>query len=153
MKTRKTLSCVVLAIGVLLYLTNCATTKTPLPTDNIDELLGTWVNPDYKDFGAGGRKAKYVYKEDMTAELYEYQTGNPAHTIHITVKKKWGDNKGAVYFLDLIEIPFLIKVHRLVKVSSNGKTLEVLEQQELKYIPSEMDPDAPYFIYLVWYRQ
>ena len=47
MKIRTTVLVIALSVGVLLFLGTCATTKTPLPTDNIDELLGAWVNPDY----------------------------------------------------------------------------------------------------------
>ena len=48
MKTRKIVLAIALSFGVLLYLGTCATTKTSMPTNNLDELVGPWVNPDYE---------------------------------------------------------------------------------------------------------
>ena len=43
MKTIKIVLCLVLILGALLLLSSCAT-KTPLSTDNIDEMVGMWLS-------------------------------------------------------------------------------------------------------------
>lgn len=154
MKTRKTVCCVVLTLGVLFLLSSCATTKTPLPTDNIDELLGAWGNPDYEGPHAAGRWAKYIYKEDGIATLHEYlEGGSLAMVVYLDAKEKWMDHKGAVYFIDFLEAPGMAKTHRLLKISPDRKTLEALEQPDIALLPSEMDPGAPYCLYYIWYHQ
>ena len=66
-------------------LTSCATTKTPLPADNIDELVGTWINPDYS-----ARTQKIVVEPDGIYVSY-YTIEGTAHYDSGTLKliEKW----------------------------------------------------------------
>ena len=155
MKNIKIVLAIALGLGVLLFLGTCVTTKTPLPTDNIDELLGAWINPEYEGPYEGFQLAKYIYKEDMTATMHEYlEGGSRAFVIYIDVKEKWVDHRGAVYFIDFIEHNGgAAKTHRLLKISSDRKTLEVLTQSDINLLPSKMNPDAPYCNYYIMYRQ
>ena len=155
MKTRKTVLCVVLALGVLLFLSSCATTKTPLPTDNIDELLGTWVNPDYEG-QMTPIAAKSVVKEDRSMGWYIFiKSGSPNSVSYITdVKEKWMDRKGAVYFKIHIKSEGVrYESNVLIKVNSDRTTFEFLDASRMEFLPSEMDPDAPYCRYIILYRQ
>jgi hypothetical protein len=155
MKTRKIVLVVTLSAGVLLFLGTCATTKTLLPTDNIDELLGTWVNPDYEG-QIDPTAAKCIVKEDGSMAWYLFiKSGNPKGVSFITdVQEKWMDRKGAVYF----------KIHTksegkryesnvLMKISSDRTIFEFLDASRMELLPSEMDPDAPYCRYIILYRQ
>ena len=152
MHSRKVVPFFVLTIGVLLLLTYCATTKTVLPTDNIDELIGTWINLPYTVYGPHLKKWKCVYNADMTVELYTYQTDNPALVCSIEVKEKWVDEKGAIYFKDTL-ITGWGNTDRLLKISADRKLLEALFASNMKYLPTELNPEAPYCLYLFWYRQ
>ena len=67
----------ILVLSVLLA--SCATTKTPLPTDNIDELLGTWVNTEY-DKPSSSKFGKMVWKADGTAPVYRNSTYDRSYT-------------------------------------------------------------------------
>lgn len=154
MKTIKIVLAIALSLGFLLFLGTCATTKTPLPTDNIDELLGTWVNPEYEGRHTGNRKAKYIYMEDGTATCYEYlEGGSVAFVIYLDVKEKWVDRKGAVYFIYHYDVPLLTGSDWLTKISPDRKTMEGLVTTRIDLLPSEMDPDAPYCEYYIWHRQ
>ncbi len=59
--------CAIMILFLAVLLTSCATTKTPLPTDNIDELLGTWVNTEYDV--AGLKYSKTAWKADGIASF------------------------------------------------------------------------------------
>ncbi len=152
MKPRKSVLCVVLTFGVLLFLTSCATTKTPLPTDNIDELLGTWVNPEYDKSDA--LFGKLISREDRTIEwYYSTKSGNPENVQHIIdVKEKWMDRKGAVYFKVFVDGGGF-GANMLIRIDSDRKTLEMLSASRMELLPSEMNPDTPYCNYYIWHRQ
>jgi len=153
MKERKIVFCVVLTLGVLLFLTSCATTKTPLPPDSIDELLGTWVNPEY-DGKIAATRAKGVFKEDGTIGWYMFiKSGNPRNVHYIDVKEKWTDRKGAVYFKAFVDKQTGDTMNVLIKIASDRKTLELLEASKIEFLPAEMDPEAKYCSYFVLYRQ
>ena len=154
MKTRKTILFVILTLGVLLFLTNCASIKIPLPTDNIDELLGTWVNPDYDGLLSSNYAGKVIVKEDGTAAYYDFiKGGNPGTVELFDVKEKWTDRKGAVYFKINAIVIGRQDENYLIKVESDRKTLEMLVASRMDLLPSGMDIDAPYCTYWVWYRQ
>ena len=144
----------VLALGILLFLGSCTSTKTPLPTDNIDELLGAWVNPDYEG-QIHPTAAKAVWKEDGSVGWYIFiESGNPSSVEHTDVKEKWMDRKGAVYFKAVLYEPTPDSfMNVLIKISSNRKTLEMLWVSRMDLLPSEMDPEAKYCNYLIQYRQ
>ncbi len=71
--SRATILIVVLSV----LLASCATTKTSLPTDNIDELLGTWVNTEYDRIGH--KEGKRVWKADGTGSEYRKSTYDINH--------------------------------------------------------------------------
>ena len=152
MKTRKSVLCVVLSLGVLFFLSSCETTKTPLPTDNIDELLGTWVNPAYE--GSETHRAKGVYKEDGTIlwHHYEIKSGHN-HVYYMEVEEKWMDRSGNVYFKAFFVRYEGSTTNVLIKINVDRKTLEILEASRVELLPAEMDTDAPYCAYYILYRQ
>ena len=155
MKTRTIVLVITLSMGVLLFLGTCATTKTPLPTDNIDELLGTWVNPDYEGQRAP-TAAKSVVKNDRSMAWYNFiKSGNPNDVSFITdVKEKWMDREGAVYFKIHIKSEGVsYESNALIRVSSDRTTFEFLDASRMELLPAEMDPNAPYCRYIILYRQ
>ena len=154
MKTLKIVLAITIGLGVLLFLGACATTKTSMPTDNIDELLGTWVNPEYEG-QRGPTAAKAVWKEDGSVGWYIFiESGNTLSVEHTDVKEKWMDRKGAVYFKAVLYRPTPDSfTNALIKIDSSRATLELLYTSRMEFLPSEMDPDAPYCVYLILYRQ
>jgi len=154
MKTIKIVLAIATSLGVLLFLGTCATTRTPLPTDNIDELLGTWVNPDYDGLLSSNDAGKVIVKEDGTAAFYDFiKGGNPGWVEPLDVKEKWTDRKGAVYFKINAKVIGRGEENYLIKIGSDRKTLEMLVASRMDLLPSDMDIDAPYCTYWVWYRQ
>ncbi len=162
MKTRKTVLCVVLTLGVLLFLSSCETTKTPLSTENIDELLGTWANPENNYDKTGYNFGKMVFKPDKTADFYtDADSKKPGYSASLDVKEKWMDRKGACYFktfLVFVEVqPY--EPYGLFKVNSDGNSLEMmfsLAVREEEGLTSEIDPTAGPIedpTYFIWYRQ
>ena len=128
MKTRKQFLWFVIILGVLLFFTNCASTKTPLPIDNIDELVGAWINPDYSF------RAQKI--EDTT---HTYGTGT------LKLIEKWVDSKGNIYYKTRSDQP-AHPVYELNKISNAGTVLEYI--QNYKDYPTEIDPnDLEYRIY------
>ena len=71
-------------------LASCATTKTSLLRDNIDELLGTWVNTEFDTrVGRGTRPGKCVWKAEGTASIYLKSTDDRSYVdANWTVKEK-----------------------------------------------------------------
>ena len=85
------------AISILilaLLLGSCATTKTQLPTDNIDELLGVaWINPEYDRY-----VGKVVWNVDGTCDVYskasdKYVKGQDEYIL----KEKWMEPDGSIF--------------------------------------------------------
>ena len=144
MKTTKIILAIALSLGVLQLLGTCATTKTPLPTDNIDELVGTWVNTDYNI-----RAQKIVIEPDGVYVSYkkiEYTVHSGTGTLEII--EKWRDSKGNI-FIKTREIPGGDWVYSLNKISNSGTVLEYVNSY--KDYPTEINPDD--LEYRIYYRQ
>ncbi len=144
MKTRKQFLWLVILLGVLLVLTSCATTKTPLPTDNIGELVGTWINPDYSI-----RPQKIVVQPDgiyLTYKKIEYTIHSGTDTL--IVIEKWLDSKGNIYYKIRSDKPDY-PVYELNKISNAGTVLEYIV--DYKNFPTEIDPND--LDYRIYYRQ
>jgi len=145
MKTRKQFLWFVIILGVLLFLPKCAGTKTPLPTDNIDELAGTWINPDYSF-----RPQKVVVEPDGIYSTYRkiedtihyYATGT------LKLIEKWVDSKGNIWCKTRADRPDFA-VYELNKISNAGTVLEWIV--DYKDYPTEIDPND--LDYRIYYRQ
>ncbi len=137
----------ILVLAVLLA--SCATTKTPLPTDNIDKLLGTWVNTEYDV--AGLKYSKTVWKADGIASFYRKSTYDRSYVDpKWIVKEKWKEGDEAIFYKIYLEGSHLGKManFHLVKLSTDRS---YYEQQGDRKFPSEIDPDNP--AYSIYYRQ
>jgi hypothetical protein len=69
------------------------------------------------------------------------------------VNEKWRDQKGAVIFIAIIDNRIGSARSALIKIHTDGKTMEALWASRTDLLPSEMDPDAPYCTYFVWHRE
>ncbi len=145
MKTRKQFLWFVIILGVLLFFTNCASTKTPLPTDNIDELVGTWINPDYSF-----RAQKVVVEPDGIYLMYKKieDTTHTYGTGTLKLIEKWADSKGNIYCKIRSDRPDY-EVYELNKISNAGTVLEYI--QDYYDYPTEIDPN--HLEYRIYYRQ
>ncbi|HDY89020.1 MAG TPA: hypothetical protein ENH82_13015 [bacterium] len=145
MKTRKQFLWFVIILGVLLFFTNCASTKTPLPTDNIDELVGTWINSDYSF-----RAQKVVVEPDGIYLMYKKieDTTYTLGTGTLKLIEKWADSKGNIYCKIRSDQPSH-PVYELDKISNAGTVLEYI--QDYKEYPTEIDPNN--LRYRIYYRQ
>jgi hypothetical protein len=144
MKTRKTVLVIALSVGVLLFLGTCVTTETPLPTDNIDELVGTWVNTDYTV-----RPQKIIIGSDgvyVTYKNIEYTVHSGTGTLRLI--EKWKDSKGNI-FCKIRSDEGGYPVYELEKISNSGTVLEyVVDYQDY---PNEVNQND--LEYRIYYRQ
>ena len=162
MKTRTLILVVILIMAVLIITGSCATTKTSLPTNNIDELVGTWANPENRTSKTGHPFGKMVFKPDKTVDLYDNaDSEKPIYSFSsIDVKEKWIDRKGAYYYEAYLNHPGGLS-YGLIKISSDGKILEMMflfiaKDISQDKLPAEIDStaeaqDQPG--YYIWYRQ
>ena len=144
MKTRKIVSAIVLSLGVLLLPGTCASTKIPLPTDNIDELVGTWVNTDYSF-----RAQKFVLDPDGVYVSYkkiEYTVHSGTGTLELI--EKWTDSKGNIFCKIRFDRGGEL-VYELDRISNTGTVWESV--QSYKDYPAEINPDD--LEYRIYYRQ
>ena len=131
----------ILILILAVLLASCATTKTPLPADNIDELVGTWINPDYST-----RTQKIVVEPDGIYVSYytiegtvQYDSGT------LKLIEKWADSKGNIYCKIRSDQPDY-PVYELDRISNAGTVLEYI--RDTRDYPTEIDPnDLNYRIY------
>ena len=145
----------ILILVLSILLASCATTKTPLPTDNIDELLGTWVNTEYDGGVHGSRYGKYVWKADGTASVYHKSTYDRAYMPDAkwSVKEKWMGGDGAIYYRCTLEHSGTKGPHphyHLIRLSPDRSYHEMMILGDEEH-PVEIDPNDP--IYRIYYRQ
>jgi len=137
----------ILVLSVLLA--SCATTKTPLPTDNIDELLGTWVNTEYDGVG---RTGKWVWKADGIVSVYRKSTYDRSYTDpKWEIKEKWKAANGAIYLVVFCESmgSHARSYHFSIRLSPDRSYYEMMVHYG--ELPLEIDPNAPE--YCIYYRQ
>ena len=148
MESRKSLLCFALAAGVLLVFADCASTRTLLPTEGIDEIRGTWVNPEYD----GTYSGKVVITPERSIVWYRFiKSETPLGSESLEVDEKWADSRGAVYFM-LHAKSDLHDMMLLVKVGPDMMSMEMLGATRRELLPAAMKPDAPYCTYHIWYR-
>jgi hypothetical protein len=144
MKIANTVFVGVLAFGILLILSNCTTTTTPLPVDNLDELVGTWVNESYTV-----RAQKIVIEPDGVYVAYDkVEYLSYIGTGILELVEKWEDSKGNIY----CKLRFDrngVWVYELDKINKSGTVLEFV--QSYNDYPTEIDPND--LEYCVYYRQ
>ena len=141
----------ILALFVMLLLANCAPKKTPLPTDNIDELVGTWVNTEYDQARHGDKYGKTIWKADGIASFYRKSTYDRSYVDpKWIVKEKWKEGDEAIFYKIYLEGEHLGKMpnFHLIKLSTDRS---YYEQQWNEKFPSEIDAYNP--VYRIYYRQ
>jgi len=125
-------------------LVSCATTKTQLPTDNVDELLGVaWINPEYDRY-----IGKVVWNDDGTFDTYNKSSDKDVRTQHeYILKEKWMEPNGSIF----IKIIWTIITPRyvLLRISPDRSFYEYVDHP--KEFLSEIDPKYPK--YKIYYRQ
>jgi len=139
MKTRAFVLTIVLLIAVPL---SFADDKI-----SIDDIYGTWVNPDYNE---KGQYAKWVDHPDGTYELYSVMDyPEPTYTGKETITGSWYDKEGNLW----VRWTYLNTVgefgYGLYKFSDSGKVRESV-WSESDY-PDEMSPIGGN--YSIHYRQ
>ncbi len=129
----------ILVLSVLLA--SCATTKTPLPTDNIDEQVGTWINPDYS-----ARPQKIVVEPDgIWVSYYTIEGTIEFSSGKLKLIEKWADSKGNIYCKIRSDEPDY-PVYELNRISNAETVLEYI--RDTRDYPTEIDPnDLNYRIY------
>ena len=123
-----------------------ATTKIPLPTDNIDELVGTWVNTDYKSLW---RSQKWVLKPDGVYFAYtKIEDTRFLVSGKIELIEKWTDSKGNIFCKIRSDQFGTHLMYELKKISNSGTVCEHVESD--KDYPTEINPNDE--TYRIHYR-
>ncbi len=134
----------IFSLFLLVLLISCATTKTPLPTDNIDEIVGTWINPDYSE-----RTQKIVVDPDgVYASYYTIEGTVQYDSITLKLIEKWADSKGNVYCKIRADQPDY-PVYELNRISNAGTVMEYI--RNTRDFPTQIDPDD--LNYRIYFRQ
>ena len=156
MKTKPLLSYALLTIAAFILLTGCATMKTSMPTDSIDELIGTWANPENNRSETFRPIGKFEFMPNSTFESYNNADDTLGFlTGSFEVKEKWKDRKGLIYFDTIINLP-TGQSYSLIRVNKEDDTLEMMYSSQdigskLTFDTSAGFLDVP--SYHIWYRQ
>ena len=149
--TKKIYTLMILVSAVLLA--SCATTKTPLPTGNIDKLLGTWVNTEYDV--AGLKYSKTVWKADGIASFYRKSTYVRSFTDpNWQIKEKWRAANGAIYLVVFLKsfgslMGVSTTLHYSIRISPDRSYYE--KMMHIQELGVEIDSTEP--SYRIYYRQ
>ena len=144
----------ILILVLAVLLASCATTKTPLPTDNVDELLGTWVNTSYAQGMGASYWASYwqkiVHNPDGTIEGYMYAVDIAHFTGAYAIIAKGTDSHGNIFYKLMTrwvqKTSGETTLYELHRVSNSGLTLEYITS--LDDYATEIDPNhREYHIY------
>ena len=131
----------------VVVLARCATSNKTYKKAFKEEVVGTWINPDYENWG--DHWAKVVIKPDGMYEAYPNAQDTDFAFGKITITDRWTDSEGNIYY-KLIHDPFVDeKVYELWKLS-NSRTVCELVWDVLEY-PTDINPDDSG--YQIYYRQ
>jgi len=156
MKPKIFFSYALLILTVFIFLTGCTTTKTPMQTDNIDELIGTWANPENNYSATFRPMGKFEFMPNRTFESYYNADDTLAVlTASFEVKEKWKDRKGLIYFDTIMNLA-TGKSYSLIRVNKEADTLEMMygppgTKSQMKFDTSAGFLEVP--SYHIWYRQ
>ena len=133
MKSRKILLVITLGLGILLFLGTCASEKTPLTTDNIDELVGIWINAGYSEL-----PQRVAIEPDGVYVTYrKIEDTIRRGTGTLVLVEKWADSKQNIFCK--IQNNKGEMVYELVKIGDSGNVLEYV--QSYKDYPLEINPN------------
>jgi len=127
MKTRELLLVIILLSAVPVLL-----------AANAEEYWGTWVNRDYN--ADNSKIAVLLLKPDGSFAQYNKESdADPFSTGTITIKDKWTDSKGNIWYKVTFSLDHLAVTNdHIMKLSDAGMILEYL--RHTSEIPAEMDP-------------
>jgi hypothetical protein len=154
MRIRTVLSISILILTVLIVVGSCATSKKALPTDNIDELVGTWVNTEYEN--KRNKYPKRVYKADGKILTYVRLNDEKASFKGkiIEIGEKWMEGDGSIYFKYIsYDESFVATFYALVKLSPDRSFCEEAFQTNPQEYSTEFDLEDTSNYYRIYYRQ
>jgi hypothetical protein len=154
MKTRTLVSIIFLVLVILIIVGSCATSKKALSTDNIDELVGNWANPEYE--GKGNVEPKFTIKSDRTVLWYVFINDKEASFKgKITeIGEKWMERDGSVYYkIKVYEENFVTTLYFFGRLSPDRNFIEEVSWANPPEYPQEIDPENSKLNYRIWYRQ
>jgi len=126
-------------------------------TDNIEELIGIWSNPENDGQYTFKHLGKLKFISDEKIEAYNDADDKLAtHYMILEVKEKWKDQKGLIYFDTIMNHQFDRTTFNLLRVNTEENTLEMMFSSidignELKFDISAGFLDIP--SYYIWYKQ
>jgi hypothetical protein len=154
MRARKLVLNLILVLAVLIIVGNCATSKKVLSTDNNDELVGTWVNPEYEN--RVKVSPKIIFTVDGTILYYGSidDKGAPLEGKITEIGEKWMERDGSIFykFIEKIE-RYGITNYTLLELSPDRSFIELVFRANPREYPSEIDPENSKLYYRIYYRQ
>jgi hypothetical protein len=140
---------VILLFALSVVIAGCAAKKIPLPTDNLDELSGHWINTDYDR--AGMKFGKIVWKADGAASFYQKSTHERSNIdSNWKIEEKWKDSKGTIFLVVLFEkFGSGTAYHYYIRLNPDGSYHEMMIFGG--GTPPDIDPNDP--AYRIYYRE
>jgi hypothetical protein len=147
MKTRTSVSILIIVLAVLIITGSYVTAQDAYVVKEDEELFGTWINTDYDKMN---KDAKIVIKPAGKAEYYNASTDSDAVQGEYVITDKWVDSEGNIWYKMRGEIPlYMIRYYSLYKISNSGKTLQCIFNN--RDYPTEIAPEDTR--YSIFYRQ
>jgi len=147
-KIIKSMLCVSSVFAILILAGIWAIGEQTCVAQEKDEILGTWLNTEYKR-----HPQKWIFSPDETCEVYNSESApSPFFEATYTIAEKWTDSEENIWY-KLKATGKLGKQkaewYYLARISDSGKTLEYV------YHPvdyhKELDPNHP--SYRIYYRK
>ena len=142
MKTRTLIPILILVLAVLIIAGSCATDKMASKTSE-EELVGTWINTEYKDNKLC--YAKIIIQSDLYVREYYASKKNFLHII--TIEEKWADSDENIWYKVIWACEN--RYYTLIKLSESERILE--KNDTTNDYPVEIDPS--HSSYRIYYRQ
>ena len=147
MKPRSLILVTTLVLVFIVVLAGCATGNKAYKKSFKEEVVGTWINPDYEN--RYGHHAKVVIKPDGMYEGYPNAQDTEFKFGLLTITDRWIDSEGNIFYKALADNLLGTIKYELWKLSKSGTVFEYV-WDNLEY-PTDINPDGPG--YRIIYRQ
>jgi hypothetical protein len=116
MKARNIITEVMLVLCLWVVLTGCVTVKKAYVPSEDEEFYGVWYNAENDEV--------VFYKPDGTFEDYFWRSELPRWYGTFTIKDKWVDREGNIWYRTVVENQVGVTRYMLNRIDHSGRVLE-----------------------------
>ena len=152
MKTRKSVSIVVLILAVMIVIGSCATNRKAISDEDFFKAWsGTWINTDLR--ASDWTPQKIVNYANGTQDRYTTPQMPKECTHPFTLIDSWKDSEGNIWYKATFICPRIPPTYQEYgKISVSNNTYELIYYEGTKPI-EQWDPDNPKYYHMIYYRQ